>query len=188
MGPSPPPETSRRRSEVLVVARQTLLDQGADGFVMRRIADRAGMKLGNLQYYFATRDDLLEAILRAEHVADFGLISAETEVDTVIEALVGRFAGPTPSVYSLVGALAAHNRQLMTAWAEVHEQIYGLVSGLIQRFDSSVTPSQARIRSILVMALIEGSPTQVYRSTGATSAEAMMTQVAAAARAVAKSA
>ncbi len=145
------------------------------------------MKLGNLQYYFATRDDLLDAILRAEHSADFVQISAETEVDAIIEALVGRFADPNPSVYALVGALAAHNRQLMTAWAEVHEQIYGAISGLIQRFDSSVTPSQARIRAILVMALIEGAPTQVYRSTGATSAAVMTPRIAAAARAIAKS-
>jgi len=145
------------------------------------------MKLGNLQYYFATRDDLLEAILRAEHGADFAQISAETEVEAVIEALVGRFADPNPCVYALVGALATHNRQLMTVWAEVHEQIYGVISGLIQRFDSSVTPSQARIRAILVMALIEGAPAQVYRSSGATSATAMTPRIGAAARAIAKS-
>ena len=55
-----------RRAEILAAARQLLVDDGYDRFVLREIANRVGVMLGNLQYYYPTRDDLLEAVVRAE--------------------------------------------------------------------------------------------------------------------------
>ena len=55
-----------RRDEILAEARAILVDEGLDRFVLREIAARVGILLGNLQYYYATRDDLLEALVRTE--------------------------------------------------------------------------------------------------------------------------
>jgi len=54
------------RTRILATARDTLATRGLEGFVMREIAKRAVMQLGNLQYYFPTRGDLLEAVIRTE--------------------------------------------------------------------------------------------------------------------------
>ena len=62
-----------RRADILAVARRVLVGGGYDRFVLRESAGRVGVMLGNLQYYYATRDDLLEAVIRAE----FAVNSAE---------------------------------------------------------------------------------------------------------------
>ena len=54
------------RARILATAREILADSGLERFAMREIAKRADMGLGNLQYYFPTRDDLLEAVIEVE--------------------------------------------------------------------------------------------------------------------------
>lgn len=40
-----------------------LRDQGEQGLAMRKVAAKAGMSLGNLQYYFKNKDELLDGVL-----------------------------------------------------------------------------------------------------------------------------
>ena len=55
-------EASRQR--ILDTARTLLEEEGLERFILREIAKRADMGLGNLQYYFPARDDLLDACER----------------------------------------------------------------------------------------------------------------------------
>ena len=57
---------AQRVDEILDAATVVLVQSGYGDFTMRRIADQAGMKLGNLQYYFPTKSDLLQALLEGE--------------------------------------------------------------------------------------------------------------------------
>jgi AcrR family transcriptional regulator len=54
------------RERIVAVARSILVDEGYDRFVLRQIAARAGIKPGNLQYYFASKKELLQAVLEPE--------------------------------------------------------------------------------------------------------------------------
>ena len=87
-----PGKGEQRRQDILACARTLLVEDGYDGFVLREVAARVGVTLGNLQYYFATRDDLLEAVIRAE----FGRNQRD------IAALS---AGPRPAREKLEGLL-----------------------------------------------------------------------------------
>jgi len=53
-------ETARK---ILAAARTLLTREGYAQFSMRNVAEAAGLKLANLQYYFPRRDDLVRAIL-----------------------------------------------------------------------------------------------------------------------------
>lgn len=53
-------ETARK---ILAAARSLLTREGYAQFSMRNVADAAGLRLANLQYYFPRRDDLVRAIL-----------------------------------------------------------------------------------------------------------------------------
>jgi AcrR family transcriptional regulator len=55
---------SQRREEILAVARKRLIEEGYNHFVLREIAAQCGMTIGNLQYYFRTRERLLEEVTR----------------------------------------------------------------------------------------------------------------------------
>jgi AcrR family transcriptional regulator len=52
------------RQRILDVAAELFLERGYVGTSLRGIAARVGMKPGSLYYHFASKDALLEAILR----------------------------------------------------------------------------------------------------------------------------
>lgn len=54
------------RSSILQAATDLLLEEGYGNFVFRRVAKRAGVEPGNVQYYFASKRDLLWAVLEPE--------------------------------------------------------------------------------------------------------------------------
>jgi AcrR family transcriptional regulator len=51
------------RAKILTTARRVFAEQGVDGCTMADIARRAGMSQGNIYWYFASKDDLLKAVL-----------------------------------------------------------------------------------------------------------------------------
>lgn len=54
-------------ARIVLAARELLMTEGYAQFSMRNVAARAGLHLANVQYYFKTREDLVEAL-----VADTG--------------------------------------------------------------------------------------------------------------------
>lgn len=52
-----------RRTKILDATQELLLEVGNAGLTMRKVAARTGISLGNLQYHFATREDLMMALL-----------------------------------------------------------------------------------------------------------------------------
>jgi AcrR family transcriptional regulator len=54
-----------RRRAILEAGLAVLSEEGLAGFTQPNVAARAGLRQGNLTYYFATRADLLAAVARA---------------------------------------------------------------------------------------------------------------------------
>lgn len=54
----------RRVEDILDAATKILTDEGYANFSLRKVADAADIKLGNLQYYFPAKEDLLDAMLK----------------------------------------------------------------------------------------------------------------------------
>jgi AcrR family transcriptional regulator len=52
-------------TQIILAARQTFQEDGYAGSATRRVAGRVGITLGNLQYYFRTKEELLRAALQA---------------------------------------------------------------------------------------------------------------------------
>jgi AcrR family transcriptional regulator len=57
---------SSKKQEILQAARHLLISEGGPGFSMRKLARNLDMSLGNLQYHFPTRVDVLEGLLTAD--------------------------------------------------------------------------------------------------------------------------
>ncbi len=58
------------------MARKRLIEEGYNHFVLREIAAQCGMTIGNLQYYFRTRELLLEAVTRTALFDDLKTLDA----------------------------------------------------------------------------------------------------------------
>ena len=56
----------QERSEaILDAAERLLVDEGHAALSLRGVAQRAGIRLGNLQYYFATREEIVRSCTEA---------------------------------------------------------------------------------------------------------------------------
>lgn len=55
---------------ILAAARTVFIRDGHAGLTMRKVAATAGLAVGNVSYYFASKRDLIEATLR-EELADY---------------------------------------------------------------------------------------------------------------------
>ena len=54
-----------KKQKILDCALRIMREQGDAGLTMRKIAECAGMRLSNLQYYFKSKDDVLAAMVTA---------------------------------------------------------------------------------------------------------------------------
>ena len=67
------------REQILSAALHLLVEEGYSALTMRRIAAACGLRIGNLTYHFATREELIRALLDA-------LIRAyEVEFDAILQ-------------------------------------------------------------------------------------------------------
>ena len=51
------------KNRILRAARTVLIQQGSGGFSMRKVAAEANLALGNVQYHYKTKTDLLNGLL-----------------------------------------------------------------------------------------------------------------------------
>src|SRR5579859_5125104 len=72
-----------RRNEMIAATMSVISARGFDGATVRDIARAAGASVGSVNYYFASKDDLLRAAV-AETDARF-----RTQVREAVEAAVG---------------------------------------------------------------------------------------------------
>lgn len=151
----------RRRDELVAIARHVLVDEGLDHFVMRRIAERAGMQLGNLQYYFPTRDDLLEAVVRAEAARDLAAFDTTTDdparqLAEVIAVLTAGWAEGGTRVYTPLALLALHDERFASLHEEIYRRCYAEVAAIVRRVDPTASRASAHHRALLISALVDG--------------------------------
>ena len=156
--------------QIVAIATDVLARDGLDQFVMRRIAGLADMKLGNLQYYFPTRDDLLEAVVRSEFVQDLAAMNAVEESDPhrrlsgVVDALSNRWFARNGSVYLPIAVLALHDPRFERTISEIYAEFYSLMSDIVSAIDPATTAATAKRRAFLMTSLLDGASLQPGRN------------------------
>ncbi len=163
------------RERILDAARRLLIHEGYDALILRTVAARAGMKLGNLQYYFPTREALLEAVLRQEAHSDLAALQeASTDGAGPREALVlavkllaGKWRGESGKILALLGFLALHQPTFRALYREVYEQFYGELAVLVERVRPGLPRREYRRRARIITALLDGASMQASRGDSA---------------------
>lgn len=114
---------ARRRARILDAALDLVARAGAGELSMRAVADAAGVPLGSLTYYFASKEDLIEHALERAGAADAEWVEAVLaaspprtvrQASRLIAGLVAEAAGPrragTVARYELWLQLSRHPR------------------------------------------------------------------------------
>lgn len=163
---------AQRRAQLIAEARTHLVDVGVERFSVRQVADAAGITLGNLQYYFPSRDDLLAAVMRAEIDADAELIRSlqsddpAEELAEVVAALLDRWRAGNDRVYEALVLLTRHRPDLAELTASVWSRAYDEVAAIVRRIDPRIGGTEARARAMLIVGLIDGAALQHYADRG----------------------
>jgi AcrR family transcriptional regulator len=146
------------RQRIVVAARAVAVKHGLADWTLRGVAAHSGISLGNLQFHFKNRDELLCAVLQAEleNGRSFVLQAMEQAADPVQGAIDALLAlqhqrGAARLFFSLWAAA--------TTSASVRSALHAFYAQWLEQL-SAYAP-QARERVWLFIALIEGA--SLYR-------------------------
>lgn len=166
---------ANRRAAILAEARTVLVRDGYDALVLRSIADALDIKLGNLQYYFRTREDLVEAVVRKEALSDLEDIRRICEAggddrgafERLVDHIVGKWRGESGRILGIMGFLALHSTGFRSMYSEIYEAFYAALAGQIRCLMPSLPEHEADKRARLITALLDGASMQLQRGDGA---------------------
>lgn len=155
-----------RIEEILDAAAEVLIDQGYKKLTLRQIAMQAGIKVGNLTYYYSTKEallkDLLEKILfvyldEMDRIVEVSGDSPEDRFVAIIEYLIEDLhTQRTTRFFPELWALAnhdVHTSQLMDSmYAAERRALQKLIEGIKPQLDER----QASHLALFVSCSIEG--------------------------------
>ena len=159
----------RRRAEIIAIARSVLIEDGYDCFVLRDIADRAGIKLGNLQYYFPTREDLVEAVAMAEsqrtleaiRKIDSESIAPAEKLTRLVHTIVRQWQREGGKIFVVVTLLSIHNARFRRLHLEIYEHFYQAISNVLAEFEPDAPRATLMRKARLATSLLDGALSQV---------------------------
>jgi len=166
--PSATTEKGRGRAhDILQVARRLLAQEGYAGLTMRRVAQDADMSLSNLQHYYGSKEQLLEALLLTT------MDEFQAKMDRISEAMTGRpqverflttvdmfldeITEPTMhAIFFEIWALASRHPFASSLMGKMMGRERKAVHGLIRGLNPAIGDEETMERAVLIVAQIQG--------------------------------
>lgn len=120
------------RQMIVTVAGEVLVESGYAGLTLKRVADAAGISVGNLNYHFRTKESLVEAVI--EHVlTDFAsrfedivrrrIADGSDALGALLQwAMDESCANQYTRLARELWAMASHNRSVAAAMDRYYDQ------------------------------------------------------------------
>lgn len=178
-----------RRQQILDTARQMLIEVGATGIVLRDIAEKIGITHGNIQYYFATKDDLLVAVFDQEverytqsmHQALGQSSTKHGRVSAIIDSAVEMIANESTSLWMMLFSLARQNSQLCSILERASRKYDESLAAELALIDPNLSPQRRQHIAQMIRMLLDGFGVQsAYDDPGSASMIALRGEMKAA--------
>lgn len=170
-----PVTRSRRKGEdtrkrIVAVARAILVDEGYDSFVLRQISARAGVRPGNLQYYFSSKKELLQAVLEPEleryHATYAAVTSDKSGKNEIILAVVDFLLEEirlkaTCNIWYTVWALAPQDADIAALMDEWYHRYVQELQRVVRAADPTISERRAGHIACILTAVMDGLTNQV---------------------------
>lgn len=159
------PKGRETRATILEAATDLLLEHGYGNFVFRKVAKRAGVKPGNVQYYFSTKRDLLSAVLEPELVNYLDRLRGELgkgqttaeKIDRMVRFLISDISNVrTLRLWLSIWSMAAHDRQMAKIVSEWYRSYIESLAGLLRDVFPDLTAEQAYDAATSITAQFDG--------------------------------
>lgn len=147
-----------RRQQIIDAARQVLIDAGVGGLVLRDVAEQIGITHGNLQYYFATKEDLIVAIFEQEierytgalHNAVGHSSSRLGAVSALVDDAVNEIRGESTTLWMMLFSLARQNEILRDLLRDTYDKFDETLAGEL----AIVSPELSKQRRLHVAQIV----------------------------------
>jgi AcrR family transcriptional regulator len=166
------PAPSYRRSEatrkaIISAAEAVLVRHGHAGFTLKRVADAAGIAVGNLSYHFPTKDSLLERLVDmtlAEYSRRFDMLipkdgmSGPDKLGELVEWFMDdSTASRYTHLFRELWAAALHSRSLNKALQRFYDRSIAEVLSLIDPRSDEARHHELELVVYLICVISEGS-------------------------------
>ena len=151
---------------ILLAAEQLVIDEGYHNFSLRKVAAEADLTLGNLQYYFPSKDSLLKAMLDnciQRYLDRFEAIRAEAGRDPeaqfiglITMILRDLNSRRTTVFFPEVWSLSNHDDHATEFMDAMYDRYRGVLIEVIAQLNPSLSPDQQRRLAIFISSSIEG--------------------------------
>lgn len=151
-----------RRAAIIDSAAAILASEGHAALSLRAVAAATGIRLGNLQYYFATRADLVAALLDRQLDAALhrlgDILAPPVDAGAVVDALLAEQCDRAlVAIFYELWAMAAHDEAVAAAVRSFYRRYAELVAGVVVAACPAVGAEAARGRARAFVALLEGA-------------------------------
>lgn len=153
--------------QILRAALTILVEQGYRAVTMRAIAKACDMKLGNITYYFPTRDELVralfDAVIRSYEEAFYAISHDEgTSVEERFESLIRLIleditTKKTTRFFPEVWALANHDPFVSERVDEVYRRARAVLNELIAELNPALPEDERETVALFISASLEGT-------------------------------
>lgn len=153
-----------KRQDVLEAAVDLLIESGYHNFSMRKVADAAGIRVGNLQYYFPSKAKLVKAMLDhalSSYLDAFVEIrrhgTPEEQFLTIIDQVLNDLNKKRTTVFfPEVWSLSNHEKGVTQAMDAMYENYRKVLADIICEINPALSDLQARRLALFISASIEG--------------------------------
>ncbi|NMP17497.1 TetR/AcrR family transcriptional regulator [Thalassotalea sp. Y01] len=151
-------------TDILKLTENILVRDGYAGLSMRKVAREMGITAGNLQYYFATKDELMSAVLDNilhAYMQQFDAIrntnTIEAQFKELIQALFSDvYSEKAVKLFPELWAMASNDLLVKEKVSAMYETYRRMLSVLIKELNPQLSEEQAGNLSIYIQSSIEG--------------------------------
>ncbi len=158
----------KRISAILKTARKVLTENGLEDFSVNKVAAEAGISIGNLQYYFPKRKDLLYAVLN--NMLDPAVERVEKTIfsqregrkdkqvlrDIVTYGLTSNLSDNGCAITWNFSAMSLYDddaKAMLTNWYAAYRELLGKA---LKYYNPKLTKRQLESYTLFIASLIEG--------------------------------
>lgn len=150
----------KRIEAILDAATAILVEDGYAQLSTRKIAARAGVRPGHLQYYFQTKQDVVQGLLERfleRATAAAATRSAEAGLEAALDGILDdQRDGERSRFFWELWALAAHDPAVAAAMQSYYRSYWRAVVGAMLATEPALGRPRAERRAALLVALLEG--------------------------------
>lgn len=153
-------------AQILRAALELLVEQGYRAMSMRRVAEACGMKLGNLTYYFPTKEDLVRELLDAvissyeiefdAIVHEIGVSAEERLAEVCILILEDICTKKTTRVFPELWALSNHDPFVLERVQEMYARARVALDEIIAKINPALPEEERKILALFISGSMEG--------------------------------